>query len=89
MKTKKQIQEEKISLLKQIATTSNYSMSKSAELHSEYDALTKEQMGLILQDSGYDFQWTIGEPQIIGLLKIAFALGKKEQADIYKNGIVK
>lgn len=84
-----ELQEKKIALLKEIATTSIYSMQKSTELHCEYDRLTQDQMDLILQESGYDTQWPIGENQIAGILKIAFALGKVEQKQIYDSGILK
>jgi len=85
----KELQQKKIAVLKEIALTPSFSLSRSTELHSEYDKLTQDQMDLILQESGYDTQWPIGDAQISGLLKIAFALGKVEQKQIYDACIVK
>ena len=83
-----ELQEKKIAILKEIASTSIYSMQKSTELHCEYEKLTKDQIELLLVDVRKS-AYPMTEPELISLLMHAFALGKKEQASIYHNQILK
>lgn len=70
-----ELQEKKVALLKEISTTSIYSMQKSTELNCQYEKLTKDQMELLLIDVRKS-PYPITEPELISLLMHAFALGK-------------
>lgn len=83
--TLKELQDEKISIVKEIANTSCYSISRHTELHCEYDRITKDEMICLLENSGI----IINDNRIIDAMTQAFALGKKEQASYYYEGIVK
>ena len=74
------LEQKKQDLLNELSNTSTFSLSRSSEIYSEYDQLTEQQMQAIINNSGYDLDYQIGELQLIGLLKIAFAKGKEEQA---------